>query len=237
MAIDQTVMNITEIVGKVAALATLVFGVVQYRNAQLWRKKELIASEMKAFFADPLVATATKVMDWHALRIELPGASGSEDERRPPVTARVLAGALRVQGQGGERSGASSPLSSVSPAGAPPTAAAESVKAMPADESAAERPASDRFEPVEEHLRGAFDRFCDGLERFEHFVESGLVDVSDVRPYLDYWFQVISGQRAQMDPVARQALVTYMDTYGYRGSLRLIESAGYPVKGWKRSRA
>src|SRR4051794_15979467 len=46
---------------------------------------------------------------------------------------------------------------------------------------------SSGFTDLEADIRAAFDRFLDGLERFHSYVDTGLVEVSDLRPYLKYW--------------------------------------------------
>ena len=63
---------IFDMLAPIVGLATLLFGVVQYRNAQRWKKKELIAKEAKEFFADPAVKTALRLMDWHRCKIVVP---------------------------------------------------------------------------------------------------------------------------------------------------------------------
>lgn len=204
---DDQIRQLLQIGGTLATLATLAFGILQYRTAQLWRKKELIAKETKEFFADPLVKTAMRLMDWRAFKIELPRPDLPESERRVAVTGRVLADALRIHGF--------------------PKVGCDD------DKTVMEREAillDDRFQPVAVHIRDAFDRFLDGLERFDHFVESGLVSAADVEPYLRYWFQVISGQRHQMEDRTQAALVQFIESYGYDGTVRLMERCGFPLK-------
>ena len=195
---DDQVRTALQLGGTLATLATLAFGILQYRTAQLWRKKELIAEETKEFFADPMVKTAMRLMDWRAFKIDLPRPDLPEEERRVAVTSKVLADALRIYGSSGPQQG----------------------------EAAI---GEDRFRPVEVHIRDVFDRFLDGLERFDHFVESGLVSASDIEPYLRYWFQVISGQRHQMEPQARAAVVKFIKQYGYDGTERLMRRCGYAL--------
>jgi len=79
---DDQLRTAVQLGGTLATLATLAFGIWQYRTAQLWRKKELIAKETKEFFTDPLVKTAMRLIDWHAFKIDLPRPDLPESERR-----------------------------------------------------------------------------------------------------------------------------------------------------------
>src|SRR4051812_35100953 len=69
------------------------------------------------------------------------------------------------------------------------------------------------FTDEEADIRSAFDRFLDGLERFHSYVETGLVELSDLRPYLKYWAAALRQRRAEDHRIAR--LTVYMRRYGY----------------------
>jgi hypothetical protein len=77
------------------------------------------------------------------------------------------------------------------------------------------------FTDVEADVRAAFDRFLDGLERFHSYVETGLVELSDLRPYLKYWAAALRQPRDKGHRLAR--LTAYMRAYGYEGALDLLE--------------
>jgi hypothetical protein len=80
------------------------------------------------------------------------------------------------------------------------------------------------FSDVESDIRAAFDRFLDGLERFHSYVETGLVTLSDLRPYLSYWAVNICRPRSPRPPEHRVVrLKEYMQRYGFDNALDLLE--------------
>lgn len=67
------------------------------------------------------------------------------------------------------------------------------------------RPHNERssFNPTEVFIRDVFDAYFDSLERFDHFIESGLVTPEEFRSYLTF--------------------------YGYTGVINLLSRYGYIV--------
>ncbi len=87
------------------------------------------------------------------------------------------------------------------------------------------------FEPEEVAVRDAFCTFFDELDRFDQFVESGLISDHEVGPYLGYWLQVISGRaRDQKPDDLRRAFRSFIRFYGYQGVENLLTRLGYPFK-------
>jgi hypothetical protein len=85
-----------------------------------------------------------------------------------------------------------------------------------------ERP--EGFTDQEAIIRAAFDRFLDGLERFHSYVQTGLVSVSDVYPYLKYWADNICTEPLQDGTEDRLIqLKIYMEKYGFRGAYSLLQ--------------
>ena len=79
------------------------------------------------------------------------------------------------------------------------------------------------FKPEEALIRDGFDTFLDGLERFASYVETGLVKVPDLAPYLKYWADNICKESTSNETEPRiLQLRNYMDTYGYRGAYGLL---------------
>jgi hypothetical protein len=75
-----------------------------------------------------------------------------------------------------------------------------------------DRPES--FSVEEAAIREEFDVFLGFLTRFEHFIESGLVEPRDFEPYLKYWFEILSGRRGSVrSGKIRQAFWNYVDGY------------------------
>jgi hypothetical protein len=86
------------------------------------------------------------------------------------------------------------------------------------------RQGADRFTPLEADIREAFDRTLDGLERFHSYVETGLVRISDLQPYLKYWAVNLTRERINTEGEDRLVnLKAYMDKYGFDGAHRLLK--------------
>jgi hypothetical protein len=80
------------------------------------------------------------------------------------------------------------------------------------------------FSDLEADIRAAFDRALDGLELFHSYVDTGLVKLSDLRPYLKYWAATLCCPRTPRASEHRLARLTaYMKRYGYDGALDLLE--------------
>jgi hypothetical protein len=83
---------------------------------------------------------------------------------------------------------------------------------------------SDGFSDLEADIRAAFDRVLDGFERFHSYVETGLVELNDLRPYLKYWAVNLCRPRAPRPKEHRLVrLAAYMKRYGYEGAFALLE--------------
>jgi len=53
------------------ALIAFAIGLLQYRKAQLWKRKEFLGTEIKVFLADTIVRNALLLIDWGSRRIPL----------------------------------------------------------------------------------------------------------------------------------------------------------------------
>jgi len=96
---ELTVENQLKVAALGGAAIAFVIGLLQYRKAQRWKRVEWTAKEMDAFFADPKVAMALKMIDWGAgRRIELYPNRANEAERFVVVRDDDLAKALRDHG-------------------------------------------------------------------------------------------------------------------------------------------
>ena len=75
-----------------------------------------------------------------------------------------------------------------------------------------------RYTPPETAIRDCFDAFLDGLERFSSYVQTGLISVSQLRPYLEYWIDDIHEIAKDDDDAAwPAALLAYIEFYRFRG--------------------
>jgi hypothetical protein len=80
------------------------------------------------------------------------------------------------------------------------------------------------FSDLEADIRAAFDRALDGFERFNSYVETGLVKLDDLRPYLKYWAVNLCRPRTPRPKEHRLVrLKAYVQRYGYEGALALLE--------------
>jgi hypothetical protein len=86
------------------------------------------------------------------------------------------------------------------------------------------------FSRVEIALRDTFDHFFDRLERFEYFLEAGLVSRQEFAPYLDYWLNVLANEHSgRKPPEVVRALWMYIDFY-YAGVTSLLRRFGYRMR-------
>jgi hypothetical protein len=76
------------------------------------------------------------------------------------------------------------------------------------------------FNETEIAIRDAFDALCDGLERFESYIRTGLITPSDVEPYLDYWGLHLRPDSP--DPKLRR-IREFMAHYGWDGATGLLD--------------
>lgn len=77
----------------------------------------------------------------------------------------------------------------------------------------------DRFTPIEVAIRDNFDHFLSYLERFEQFIEAGLITEKKLEPYLKYWISVIA-EKMEFD--VRNTLYHYINQYGFTGTQTLF---------------
>jgi hypothetical protein len=58
-------------VALVGVSIAFVVGLFQYRKSQRWKRAEWVAQEMQAFFSDPAVNSALRLLDWSTRRVDL----------------------------------------------------------------------------------------------------------------------------------------------------------------------
>jgi hypothetical protein len=85
-----------ELFGLFGAVATLLFGIFQYQNAQQWKRTEWVAQEMKAIFADPMVDNTLKMIDWDGREILLFPSHPDSSKKHVPVLHIDVKKALRI---------------------------------------------------------------------------------------------------------------------------------------------
>lgn len=208
-------LTIAGIIGSAIALA---FGFVQYRKAELWKRAEFLAKEMKTFFDDRSVQNVLAMIDWGSRYVEfVPNADpGSEDY--PKVSRGIQVSALQPH--------VFLTLDGNSDAEG---VAAQDVPAAIGD-LLAESVQKTKFNRVELHIRDCYDRFLDFLERFGSYLESNLVDVRELDPYLRYWVTDVVSYTKHPDEAAWTcAVLAYIEFYGFQSVQYLFLRYGFNI--------
>jgi hypothetical protein len=79
------------------------------------------------------------------------------------------------------------------------------------------------FSDREVAVRDTFDEFFNHLERFDHYLVSGLVKYSEFHPYLAYWLRILTDRTGGKKPTAFvEAIAGFIDQFGYRGVQHLL---------------
>jgi hypothetical protein len=87
------------------------------------------------------------------------------------------------------------------------------------------------FKSEEIAIRAAFDPLLDALERFEYFIQAGLVSRKEFDPYLHYWVEIIGNRRSNRKPPAvLDNLWGYVESYSYTGVQKLLGRYGYDIR-------
>jgi hypothetical protein len=72
-------------------------------------------------------------------------------------------------------------------------------------------------------IREHVDRFLDAFVRFEVFVEAKLIAAEEIRPYIEYWVQLIAGKKGgRHSPEVFTLLHAYMQKFGFDQAIKLI---------------
>jgi hypothetical protein len=71
--------------------------------------------------------------------------------------------------------------------------------------------------------------FFDDLSTFQNHVDAGLIKHKDIKPYLEYWFQELTGKgRVHDDPRFGVQVAKHLRYFGYKVVLVLANAMGYP---------
>lgn len=78
-------------------------------------------------------------------------------------------------------------------------------------------------------IRSILGDFFDDLSTFQSHIDAGLIKTKDIKPYLEYWFQELTGKGRVHDDIRFGVQVhKYLSFFGYKRVLTLAESMGYP---------
>jgi hypothetical protein len=90
------------------------------------------------------------------------------------------------------------------------------------------------FADAEVEIRDAFDEYLDGLVRFEHYIEIGLLNEKELRPFLIYWIKLIGDKDANRKPhEVTECIWRFINGYGYEGVQKLCKMYGYDITKFK----
>lgn len=90
---------------------------------------------------------------------------------------------------------------------------------------------SPTFSNEEIVIKGIFDTLFDKLSTFENYIETGLINVKDIKPYLIYWIKIIADNQNDRKPKeVRTQIWKYIDEYGYDNVRVLCNKFGFKNK-------
>ncbi len=196
-------------VGQVLTVATILFGVKQYRKNQEWKRAEFAAAQAKELDEEPTVKDVYTMLDYNRYGVELFPDADEIEHRFVEVTDDLLARALVPH---------------------PNRVSSTILVPGPIEGEMIERQMA-TFTPEEGAIRKAFDVYLDGLERFEHYIASGLLSPREVKPYLSYYLSILADQgpgEGRKPLSVRLALRDYI-TFYYPDVLKLFARFGWPL--------
>ena len=193
-----------EWISSAITMIVLLAGVYSYWQAQLWKRAEFVAGQMKEFFAVPAVRNAMTMIDWSSRNVNLFDDEADAREHWPLVTRRMQSDALLPHTMVRNES--------------------DQVVEEIQDELSG-------FSREQAAIRDTFDEFLDGLERFGNHVRSGLLTAHDLRPYLGYWIDDIA-RASTNDPDGEWScsLLAYIDFYEFSAVQSLFLKFGHDIR-------
>lgn len=82
----------------------------------------------------------------------------------------------------------------------------------------------------EGRIRDSFDIFLSNLEKFNHYLNTGLVKQREVEFYLRYWLRIMGDKNnSKLSNDARARLWAYIRENDFPGVIELLNKFGYPV--------
>lgn len=185
---------VVSIIGLIVASIAGIMGIRTYRRTDQWKRAEFLAKEMKEFFGNQRVQTALTLIDWGARYIKLLDDGAGKNERVLVTRGMQLRALLP-----------------------------HTIKPLTSDDvvfhadGEHEDDVLRRFTPVEAAIRDCYDSFLDGLEAFSSYVQTDLVALDNLRPYIQYWIDDIhSSTEIAEDAAWSAALATYIAVYRYK---------------------
>ena len=82
------------------------------------------------------------------------------------------------------------------------------------------------FTKVEVAIRDHFDCFLNYFEKYQQFIEAGLISEKELEPYLRYWIKTISDD---IESDVKNTIHHYINEYGYPGVQQLFKGFGKDI--------
>jgi hypothetical protein len=79
-------------------------------------------------------------------------------------------------------------------------------------------------------IRDVLDEFFGGLSVFQSHIDTGLIKLQDVRPYLEYWIKELSGHGNVHGKEVAQQVGRFLQYFGYDRVLLFASDMGYPFE-------
>lgn len=201
---------------------SLVAGIVALKSflrSEKWKKAEFLAKEMKDFFGDERIQKTLQLIDWGVRRIQL-SAPEADSSGKVVVTRALQVRALRphifLQKNVSDAEAADSDTEMTTSDG---------------ETAASEVGSLEKFEPSEVAIRDCYDAFLDGLERLSSYIQTGLIDVAALSPYIGYWIDDIHATTtSHADAAWTASLLTYISFYRFEGVLCLFDAFGRGIR-------
>ncbi len=197
--------------GFLGALLAFTFAIVQYRKSEKWRRMQFVADEVRDLEADPAIANALLMVDWGVRDINLFLYPEPTPDQYVTITRDIQWRALLPH-----------PLKKDYP---------EQDTSSTGNLQGEIRPARDKgFSATEARIRDTYDSLLTRLDRFETFIDAGLIRASELRAFIWYWIDEISSEEVSVeDATWRCTLLTYIDFYKYSGVQNLFWRFGKDI--------
>jgi hypothetical protein len=79
-------------------------------------------------------------------------------------------------------------------------------------------------------IRDVFDELFSRISVFQSHIDTGLIKLRDVRPYLEYWIKELSGHGNVHSQEVAAKIRKYLQFFGYSQVLLFARDMGYPFK-------
>ncbi len=87
------------------------------------------------------------------------------------------------------------------------------------------------FSHEEVVIKSVFDSLFDRLTLFNNYIETGLINTNDIKPYLIYWIRILADpQNERKSKEVRNQIWKFVDEYGYDGVRAFCDKFGFKDK-------